>query len=81
MTEKSLFILNQLIALYLEWLHIKRAKVRETYPFLFISPSKRLFAFIEWNSRLVWHSFNEIDKESVQVYKLLPEYLTNYSSP
>lgn len=50
-------------------------------PFLFINPSKQLFAFIEWNDTSVWHSFNEIDKESVQVYELRPERLTNYSSP
>ncbi len=50
-------------------------------PFLFISPSKRLYAFIEWNNMSVYHSFNEIDEESVQSYELQPKHLINYSGP
>ncbi len=50
-------------------------------PFLFISPSKQLFAFVEWNDMSVYHSFNEVDGESVQLYELHPKYLINYSGP
>ncbi len=45
------------------------------FPFLFIKPEEKVFAFIKWDSSSIYYGFNEIEKDKIALRETAPREL------